>query len=134
MARFLSEEWFEELGRQGAVGLPGAAGPEAGMRGDGTGPVAVEIVVTASPEGEVRYQVVVEGGSVRTYWRPGELEAPDVRFTCDYATISAIAQGRLAAVEALAQGRVRVWGGTTAVAALPAVELVPAALRARTSY
>lgn len=133
--RFLSAEWFEELGRQLPLAVPTAGDAPAGATGDGTAPVALEIVVTGSPEGAVRYQVVVEGGSVRTHWRPEEFEAPDVRFTCDYATISAIAQGRLAAIEALAQGRARVWGNTTAVSALPAaIDLVPAGLRAGTSY
>src|SRR5487761_1341833 len=119
MARFLSAEWFVALGNEVLPGpaygpSPGAGQAPEGQPGVGVpadapaGAVNVEIVVTGAPEGELRYQVVVEGSSVGARWRQEQFLVPDVRFSCDYPTISAIGQGRLDAVQALAQGLARV--------------------------
>lgn len=98
-------------------------------------PIALEILVTDAPGGEVRYQIVVEGARVRARWRREELGAADVRFTTDYGTISGIAAGRLAAVDALAKGTARVSGNTALLARFSAaVDLVPAPVRASTTF
>lgn len=112
----------------------GEAAAEGGRAGQ-SAPFAVEIVVTDAPEGEVRYQIVVEGARAGARWRREDLGLADVRFTTDYATISGIASGRLAVVEALAQGKARVSGNTAFLARFTsAVDLVPASVRARTTY
>ena len=124
VARFLSAEWFEQL-EEARPGEPAPA--RAG--------ISLEIVVTDAPEGEVRYQVVVEGESAGARWRREDLGRADVRFITDYATISGIASGALAAVEALAQGRARVSGNTAVLVGFPGpVDLVPSSLRASTTY
>lgn len=131
MARFLSAEWFVAFDRATeeakGEGQPRLEGPTAA--------VSLEIVVPDGPEGEVRYQVVVEGESAGARWRRDDLGDADVRFVTDYATICGIASGRLAAVEALAQGRARVSGNTARLAGFAApVDLVPASLRASTTF
>ena len=124
MARFLSPGWFEALGQ---VPVPGTPVPP--------GAVTIEVVVTGPPEGDVRYQVVVSADGAGARWRVQDLAPAQVRFTTDYGTASAIADGRLAAVDALAQGRARVSGNAAALGALAQLpDLVPAALRATTTF
>jgi hypothetical protein len=131
VARFLSTEWFEEVSRHGPPGPLLGAGPVV----DGRGRIALEVVVTGVPEGEVRYQVVVEGASAGVRWRREDLVVPGVRFTADFATLAGLAQGRMTAVEALSGGGARVGGDTALLAQLPALaDLVPPAVRAGTTF
>ena len=131
MARFLSGDWFEEVDRQV---MPGPA-PAPGRPAVANLPVAIEVVVTGGPEGEVRYQVVVEGAGARVRWRREDLVEPGVRFTADFATLSGIAQGWMSAVEALANGNARVAGDTALLARIPGfAELLSPALRAGTTF
>ena len=125
MARFLSQEWFAELDAAVAQSAPPAAGSWV-----------IEQLVTATPDGDVRYQLVSADGSVRI--QTGTPTPPTVVFTSDYPTAAAIAQGRLSTEAALLDGRVRVAGNLSSVAdalgQLSGIDLVPAGVRATTTY
>jgi SCP-2 sterol transfer family len=125
MARFLSSEWFVELDQA----HPDPVTPAAGSW-------VLEQVVTATPEGEVRYQVVVSDGALRI--RTGTANPAMVTFSSDYSTAAAIAQGRLSTQAALLDGRVRVAGNLSGMAEalreLSGIDLVPAEVRATTTY
>lgn len=124
MARFLSEEWFAEV--EGQQDGPGDVGE-----------LVVEQVVTGTPDGEVRYRVSAGPGGARVERVSAAGEA-DLTFTTDYATASAIAEGKMSAEAALVQGLVRVAGGlrdlTNHADLLRFVDLVPASVRASTTF
>jgi hypothetical protein len=123
--RFLSAEWFSQIGEPGQPGR-GAQQPD----------FVVDVVVAGAPEGEVRYQLVVEGARTRTV-APGEAAWPaQLRLASDYATMSEIASGRLSAFDALAAGRAKISGDTSRLSSFSFVglDLVPPALRAATTY
>jgi hypothetical protein len=132
VARFLSAEWFGMLEAAGGQA-------EAPERPD----LVIEISVADGPEGEVRYEVVVDGEHL-VVLPPGAggrvpLDAAArVQFHSDYPTMAGIASGRLSAVDALAQGLARVGGDIAALssarAALGRAELVPGSVRASTSF
>jgi hypothetical protein len=131
VARFLSAEWFGELSAAGA----GSPAPAAGARQP---ELVVEIVVSGAPDGEVRYQVVVDNGRP-TVLPPASSRWPaQVRMASDYATISGIASGRMSPAQALSEGRARLGGDTNALSSrhpdLAGLDLVPPALRASTTF
>ena len=131
MPRFLSPEWFEEV----ASHMP-AEGSDQRPPADGR--LVLRQVVNDTPDGQVCYHVIVEGGSARVL-PPGHDPGPaDLTITSDWQTASAIAQGTLATQAALIEGRLRVSGDLAAVArhssGLAGLDPVPAGLRERTSY
>jgi len=134
MAQFLSLEWFEEVDRAAANS------ERAGSAGElGAGPaLVVEISVTGAPQGDVRYQVVVEGERAWVVPPGAEFKPPQVELRSDYATMTGIAAGRLSVIEALSLGRARVSGYTAALAGdgwfLTGLDLLPAVVRARTTF
>jgi predicted lipid carrier protein YhbT len=123
VARYLSDEWFHQLGAR--VGGPAAPAD-----------LVLQHLVTAGPEGDVDYHVRVASGAV-TIWR-GPASDPDVTFAEDYDTAAAIASGRLSAPAALLAGRIRVGGDMAALIAhqdhLAVNDPIPAAVRASTTY
>jgi putative sterol carrier protein len=123
VARYLSEGWFAEVA---------AATPTPDKSPD----VVLQQIVTDSPDGEVRYQVVVaDGRAVLT--RDQTLEA-DATFTAEYATASAIARGELTTQAALLAGRIHVAGNMATLSSrqedLSGLDPVPAAVRAATTF
>lgn len=126
MARFLSAEWFAEV----------AAGEEP----DDHHPVAVlEQVVDGTPEGRVAYRIELADGRARVVWPvPEPAPGPDLRFTSDWATAVAIAQGELSTQRALMQGRLRVSGNpgrlAELVGELQGLDPVPERVRRSTTY
>ena len=104
VARFLSPEWFAEVARQ-------TAGP-AGRWPPDQPSLVLEQVVRDGPEGEVRYQVVVNASGAYIE-PPSHLDsrpAPDLTIVCDWSTATGLAQGTLSAQSALMEGRLRVSG------------------------
>ena len=135
VARFLSAEWFDELEAAGVHDGAGAPRPEPGQ--PPAAPLVIEISVTGAPQGEVRYQVVVEGAQARVLPPGTTFRSAQVALSSDYATMAGIASGELSAIDALSYGRARVSGDTTALSAQPFVaglDLMPVVVRARTTY
>jgi putative sterol carrier protein len=126
MARFLSPEWFAQLD---AVHVA----PDPLAEADAC---VLEQVVTATPQGEVRYQLVVSGDAVR--FEADASQEPTVTFTSDYPTAAAIARGELSTQAALLDGRLRVSGNLSgigdALRKVSGLDLVPASMRAATTY
>lgn len=129
MARFLSAEWIEEA-RAAAASSEELAAATVGVD------LRVQEIVTGGPDGEVRYAVAIDDGSVSL--RPGEDEAPHVTFTLDWTTAVAMATGALGAQEAFTTGRLQLRGDVAALLrhgpALAGVDAVFAGLRGRTTY
>lgn len=129
MARYLSPEWFAEINATAAAGDVSDAVSE-GLR------LVIQQLVTDGPEGDVRYAVRIEDGTVAVV--PGEAPDADVTVTEDHATATAVARGDLAAPVAFMTGRIRVTGDTRALlAAQPALhrlDAVFAEVRERTSF
>jgi hypothetical protein len=136
--QYLSAEWMDAAARAlaGDTGLKEATADVV---------LTLEQVVTGVPgarggpgesEGEVRWQVRVDRGSVALV--PGPAEAFDVRFTTDYATAAAIASGATGAQQAFAEGRLRVGGDVAALGrnqrAFAAVTDALAAVQGDTTY
>ncbi|MDQ6782685.1 MAG: SCP2 sterol-binding domain-containing protein [Actinomycetota bacterium] len=98
MALFLSPAWFDQVADQ--------ADPRTSA-----GDVVLQQVVTATPDGEVRYQVMIINGRASIH-RGSEAEA-NMTFTSDYETATAVASGALSAETALSEGRIRIAGDLT---------------------
>jgi hypothetical protein len=137
VARFLSTEWFAEVAQQSR--------PRAGMGITPPIDLVLEQVVRGTPDGEVRYRVVVSGATV--YIDPPPTDAtngtaapppPDLTLACDWETASAMAQGRLSSQAALVEGRLRVKGNLARLAGragdLVGLDPVPALVRQATTY
>lgn len=105
--RYLSPAWFAAAGDALAAdpGLPTAV---AGLR------LTLEQVVHDTPEGTVRWSLVIDDG-VRLVVGPAD--EPDLRFTTGYATAAAIAAGELGAQQAFIRGLLRVGGDLTLLTA-----------------
>ena len=129
MARYLSDEWFRQLGAAGFVDEVEAPVP-AGRE------IVLQHVVTGAPDGTICYHVRVTAGSATV--ARGRANAPDVTFSEDYATAAAVACGELSAPAALMAGRIRVRGDLATLMAhqdtLAVADSVPAAVRSTTTY
>jgi len=136
MARFLSDAWFDELA--GAVDRPPQDDGGRATPGSPEPGLVVEIIASGAPEGEVRYQIMVDGQSPRVVSRKAEFRPAQVELRADYATLAAIASGRQSAIEALSSGLARVSGNISALSAnqsrLSALELLPQVVRAGTTF
>jgi hypothetical protein len=103
VAGFLTAQWFDDLHAAGR-GSPPAS------RAD----LVIQQVVPDGPDGtEVAYVVTVTDGAVHV--RRGRADAPDVTFTQDLATATAIHRGELSAQTAFIEGRLRLGGDLRAV-------------------
>jgi len=124
VARFLSEAWFDELGHV----APG--GPAPGL--------VVEVIASGAPEGEVRYQLVMELDGPRLVSRREDFQRADVELRAGYATLAGIASGELSAIDALSAGLARVSGDIAALSVnqsgIGGLDLLPPAVRATTTF
>jgi predicted lipid carrier protein YhbT len=98
MPAFLTQEWLD-LQRSLAGELPERPGASARL----------QIVVTGTPEGEVRYVQAMEDGRL-VECALGAADAVDATLTETYDDAVAIARGELDANVAFMQGRVKVVG------------------------
>lgn len=135
MSRFLSPDWFAEVGRQ----APASSGTAAIEEGH----LVLEQVVHGTPDGDVRYRVVVRAGTAsieppRASSPNGGPVAPDLSIACDWATAVAVAQGELSAQAALMAGRLRVRGNLARLSGratdLIGLDPVPEDVRRHTTY
>jgi SCP-2 sterol transfer family len=124
VARFLSQEWFDEL-------------PAAGDEHDAPD-LIVEIAVSGAPEGDVRYQVVVRGERAGVVAHEDAFLPPHAEMKSDYSTMAGIASGQLSALDALCAGQARVSGDIGALSSkqstLAGLDLVPPSARATTTF
>src|SRR5579863_2543652 len=155
MARFLSDAWFDELSvgaerraaqrdHAGDAGDAGDAGTEQGTKpeqaaGDGRAPeLVVEVIADGAPEGEVRYQIVMELDGPRLVSRREDFWPAHVELRAGYSTLAGIASGELSAIDALSAGLARVSGNIAALSANEAgiggLDLLPPAVRAATTF
>jgi hypothetical protein len=124
VARFLSQEWFDELPAE---------------QDERDEPVLiVEVAVSEAPGGDVRYQVVLRGERATIVAEEGAFRPAQVQMKSDYATMAGIACGKLSAIDVLSAGRARVSGDIGALSGqqstFSTLDLVPAATRATTTY
>jgi hypothetical protein len=122
VAGFLTAEWFEDLDE---------AGRAAELATDTA--LVIQQVIPDGPGGtELTYVIAVADGAVRV--RKGRASSPDVTFTQDLATATAIHDGVLSAQTAFIEGRLRLGGDLRAVieraGSLAAIDDVFAAARA----
>ena len=100
--RFLSDEWI-------ALVQEHLNGSDAFRAAASSVSATVQQVVPA-PDGERRYWIRLDGGSVTV--GPGDASEPDVTITQDLATATAMAKRELNPVTAFMTGRLRVAGNT----------------------
>jgi hypothetical protein len=127
VARFLSDEWIEEMA-EAAAGDEELAAATAGVR------VCVQQVVRGEPA--VRYWLRVDDGTVRI--GPGTLDDADVVFDADRPTATGLATGTLSVQDAVASGGLRISGDVAVVirqaTSLARVHDAFSTLRTRTTY
>jgi hypothetical protein len=136
VAEFLSDEWIAALAdscRDAATRRDPA--PDV----DDAEPLVVEPVVVEVPgRGEVRYRISFDATSCTSVAAAGDSPAPDVRIETDYATAVALARGETNAQAALADGRLRVTGNVSRLAAyasaLARLDDLFASVRVATTY
>ncbi len=129
MARYLSPEWLEQV-NDAARANEELADVVGGVR------LVLQQVVTEGPEGDIRYAVRIEDGTVAVV--PGDAPDADVTVTEDHDTAVALHRGELRAAHAFMTGRIRVSGNTQALlgaqAALHRLDAVFAGVRDSTTY
>jgi putative sterol carrier protein len=97
---FLSQEWTNELKQRlnESHSFKKAAGSTA----------ATLQQVIARPDGEKRYWLKIEGGSIDM--GAGDIDAPDATVTQDYETAVAMARSELNPVSAFMSGKLKING------------------------
>jgi putative sterol carrier protein len=124
VARFLSQEWFDEL----PAAIDDRDEPD----------LIVEVAVSGTPEGDVRYQVVVRGERAGVVCREAEFRPAQVEMKSDYATMAGLASGQLSPLDALSAGQARISGDVGALSSRQstflALDMVPATTRATTTF
>lgn len=129
MARYLSQEWFDEVNRA-------AADSDRIPTDTATVDLTIQQVVTDAPEGDIRYAVRIKRGRVEVV--PGDDPGADVTMTEDWDTARAVAAGELSAPAAFMTGRIRVGGNVgvllDAQGCLQGLDEVFADLRDRTTF
>lgn len=129
MARYLSPEWLDEVDAvaRGSEELPDLVDDVR---------LVIQQVVAGAPEGDVRYAVRIEDGTVSVV--PGEAPDADVTVREDYDTAVALHRGALRAPVAFMTGRIAVSGDLQALSraqpALHRLDGVFAGVRDRTTY
>ena len=127
--RYLSPRWFEEV-NQAACTSAELRAATAGAR------VTIQQVVVDGPEGDVRYWVRVDDGTVEA--GRGDAHDADATVSQSYETAVAVSRGDLGVEAALQAGRIRLSGDIAVLvrhqAALGAVGGALGAVRDRTTY
>jgi SCP-2 sterol transfer family len=140
MPRFLSSEWFDAIRLHSGRLHSGQDEPPKPNTIDSPGHdrLVLEQLVTGSPDGDVRYWVIVENGNARLAEPASPNQAADLTITTGWDTATAIAKGELATQAALMQGKLRVRGNMSKLAGragqLTGLDPVPEAVRKATTY
>ncbi|GIU98604.1 MAG: hypothetical protein KatS3mg014_0220 [Actinomycetota bacterium] len=99
--RFLSEEWVTEL-KERLNASEAFASKAKGAR------ATLLQVITGTPEGERRYWIRIDDGTVDM--GIGDVERPDAVITQDYETAAQMARSEINPVSAFMTGRLRIDG------------------------
>ncbi len=99
--RFLSEEWVAEL-KERLNASEAFASKAKGAR------ATLLQVITGTPEGERRYWIRIDDGTVDM--GIGDVERPDAVITQDYETAAQMARSEINPVSAFMTGRLRIDG------------------------
>ena len=139
MARFLSQEWFSEVGAAGANPVIPAGPRDAGSGAPPSVEVVVEQVVEGGPDGPVVYRIHATASGARIAWPvSSDAAPPDLRIRTDWDTAVAVARGEMSTHRALLDGLLKVSGDPTrfgeTAAALSGADPVPIAVRATTTW
>lgn len=105
MAQYLSQGWLDEVNE--------AARNSDALKTATTGVcLTLQQVVTGLPEGEVRYWLRIDDGTVQTGLgtAAGAEDSPDATVTQSYETAVAVLRGELSTEEAFLNGRIRLRG------------------------
>jgi SCP-2 sterol transfer family protein len=101
MARFLSDDWLEQVAA--------AAADDEELQAATTGmSLTVQQVVTDTPDGEVAWHVRLADGEVEI--GPGRAAEADIVITESHETAVAVSRGGLTPAEAFASGRLKLAG------------------------
>lgn len=105
MAQYLSQGWLDEV-NEAARNSDALKAATAGVC------LTLQQVVTGLPEGEVRYWLRIDDGTVQTgLGTAADAEAsPDATVTQSYQTAVAVLRGELSTEEAFLNGRIRLRG------------------------
>lgn len=98
--KFLSDEWIQQVKER----LNASEGFRAGSA---NAKATLQQVVTG-PEGESRYWIVIDHGTVDM--GPGDTASPDATITQDYETAVALAKSEVNPVSAFMSGKLKVGG------------------------
>ena len=98
--KYLSQEWLDET-REMAAAQPNRPGATA----------RIQYVITAGPEGDVKYSWVLEDGRLLES-HLGTVADPDITITAPYDEWLKVARGELDLSAAFMQGAVKVAGST----------------------
>jgi putative sterol carrier protein len=128
MPAYLSEEWLDAA--RAALEAQEIDPPVVP-------PLAIAQRIIDGPQGEVSFVIAFDGRAATV--RPGDGSADaDLRFTQDYPTAAAIAQGTMSAQSAFMRGLLRVGGDISRmITAAPTIEAIGdvfAELRHTTTY
>jgi alkyl sulfatase BDS1-like metallo-beta-lactamase superfamily hydrolase len=128
VARYLSPEWFDELN---AAARKRSEPPPAG-----SARLSLQQVVTGSPDGDVRYWVRMDEGTVTA--GIGEAESPDAVISQSYDTAVRVVRGDIQVQTALMSGEIRLAGNIATLVdhqeSLRGLDATFSELRGRTSY
>jgi putative sterol carrier protein len=107
MAAFLTDDWFARI----AAAAPGADD------------VGIEVAVLGGPDGDVKWQLRVDGGTVSA--GAGPLPGAEIALTVPYDDMLAIVRGELAPSVAFMQGRMKTAGDPGALLVVLAATATP---------
>src|ERR1700724_2285749 len=100
--KYLSQEWIDEYN----VALAGDEAVRAAMKGKSA---SIQMVISDSPQGEIRYWLrIADGGASAGL---GDLDAAEVTIRQSYETSAQVNRGELDGQKAFTQGKVKI-GGT----------------------
>jgi putative sterol carrier protein len=98
--KFLSDEWIQEVKER--------LNASDGFRTGSVSAKATLQQVVSGSEGESRYWIVIDHGSVDM--GPGDTPSPDATITQDYETAVALAKSEINPVSAFMSGKLKVGG------------------------
>ena len=118
--RFLSDEWLSEVTNR----LNSHEGFQAAAKGQAA---RLQQEITGTPQGDVRYGFVLDGGKVGL--TSGDIENPEATISQNYETATAMSKQEITGQQAFMQGKLKVSGNLMKIMQLQGVfTAMPAAM------